>query len=260
MEFQSLQLDYKDQILVVTINRPEALNAINATVMNDLGELFSNQIQNIEGLRGIILTGAGPKSFVAGADIKEFLELSGSQGRDMSAKGQRIFKVIEHCSVPVVAAINGYALGAGCELAMACHLRIASEKARFGQPEVNLGLVPGYGGTQRLVELIGKTRANYLLMTAEMINAQQALTYGLINEVVEPGQEVERATEILKVISTKAPIAISGVIESVNAFQEKSLDGYAAEVHNFGKCCNTEDFREGASAFVEKRKANFQGK
>ena len=259
VNYQTLLTERRGNHYYVTINRPEALNAINATVMSELGELFRNDIPGREGLRGIILQGAGEKSFVAGADIKEFLELSGSQGREMSDKGQNIFDDIERSPIPVIAVIRGYALGAGCELAMACHLRVAGERARFGQPEVNLGLIPGYGGTQRLVRLIGRTKAMEYLMTADMISSQEALQLGLVNHVVPQGQELAKAEEILAKIETKAPLAISAIIESVNAFEDHTLDGYAAEVHNFGKCCNTKDFREGASAFVEKRNAVFTG-
>ncbi len=258
-DYTTLLTERTGNTLLVTINRPEALNALNSTVMAELGLLFQEEVAEREGLRGIIITGAGDKSFVAGADIKEFLELTGTQGREMSEKGQRIFDSIERCHVPVIAAIQGYALGAGCELAMACHMRVAGEKARFGQPEVNLGLIPGYGGTQRLVELIGRTKATELLLTADMIDAEHALRLGLVNHVVPQGQEVEKAQEIIAKIETKAPLAIAGIIESVVAFEDVNLDGYAAEVHNFGRCCNTQDFKEGAAAFVEKRQANFKG-
>ena len=260
MEYTALEVERDGHVLVITVNRPQALNAINQTVMAELGTVFREDIPQREGLRGVIVTGAGEKSFVAGADIKEFLDLTGSQGRDMADRGQRVFLDIERCSLPVVAAIEGYALGAGCELAMACHLRVASERARFGQPEVNLGLIPGYGGTQRLVGLVGRTKALELLLTAEMIGAEEAHRLGLVNHVVESGQTVAKARALLDTIATKAPLAVAAVIESVNAYEDNSLDGYAAEVHNFGKCANTQDFREGAEAFVEKRAANFAGR
>ena len=259
-EYTTLLTERDGPFLTVTINRPEALNAINATVMLELGRLFAEEVPSTEGLRGIIITGAGEKSFVAGADIKEFVELTGSEGRDMSEKGQRIFDLIERCRVPVIAAIKGFALGAGCELAMACHMRVAGERARFGQPEVKLGLVPGYGGTQRLVELIGRTKALEYLLTAEMMDATAALELGLVNYVVPSGQEIAKARELLGKTLDKAPIALEGIIESVNAFNDPGMDGYAAEVYNFGRCANTEDFKEGAAAFVEKRAANFQGR
>lgn len=257
--YQTLLTERSGNILLVTINRPEALNAINATVMSELGYLFGEAILDMQGLRGVILTGAGEKSFVAGADIKGFLGLTGDQGQEMAEKGQRVFDKIERLHIPVIAAIQGYALGAGCELAMACHMRIAGAKAKFGQPEVNLGLVPGYGGTQRLVELIGRTKATELLLTADMINAEEALSLKLVNHVVPQGEEIAKAKEILAKIETKAPIAIAGVIDSIVAFGDKNRDGYDAEVQNFGKCSKTEDFIEGASAFIEKRPANFKG-
>ena len=258
--YDTLLTERQGNVLLVTINRPGALNAINGQVMAELGRLFADDIPGREGLRGVIVRGAGEKSFVAGADIKEFLELTGSQGREMSDKGQAIFERIESCPIPVVAAVHGYALGAGCELAMACHLRVAGERARFGQPEVKLGLIPGYGGTQRLVELIGRTKALELLLTADMIDAEEALRLGLVNYVVPAGEELAKARELISRIEDKAPVAVAAVIESVNAFQDHALDGYAAEVHNFGRCANTEDFREGAAAFVEKRAAQFTGK
>ena len=259
-EFNTLVFEQDGPLLTVTINRPEALNAINTEVMDELGRLFKDELPEREGIRGIILTGAGEKAFVAGADIKEFVGLSGTEGRNMAEKGQRIFAAIENSQIPVVAVIKGYALGAGCELAMACHLRIAGPKARFGQPEVNLGLLPGYGGTQRLVDLIGETKALELLLTADMIGAEEAHRLGLVNHVTEAGGEMAKAVELLRKIAQKAPVAVGSVIESVNAGNDPTADGYAAEVHYFGKCCNTEDFREGAAAFVEKRTPNFTGR
>ncbi len=259
-DYQTLLLDRQDDILLVTINRPEALNAINATVMQELGELFDEDIEAMTGLRGVILRGAGEKSFVAGADIKEFVALSATQAREMSARGQWVFDRIEGSHVPVIAAVQGFALGAGCELAMACHLRVAGERARFGQPEVNLGLVPGYGGTQRLVTLIGRGKALEFLLTADMIGADEALKLGLVNHVVPAGEEVAKSLELLGKMRSKAPIALRQVIMSVNAYGEPNRGGYAAEVEAFGRCAETEDFTEGATAFVEKRPANFQGR
>ena len=259
-DFKTLLTSREADVLTVTVNRPDALNAISGTVMRELNTLFAEVIPEQAGLRGVIVTGAGDKSFVAGADIKEFLELSSADAREMSERGQAVFDRVERCTVPVVAAINGYALGARCELAMACHLRVASERARFGQPEVKLGLVPGYGGTQRLVELIGKTKALELLMTADMIDAPEALRLGLINYVVPHGEVVAKARELITRTLDKAPVAIAGVIESVNAYGDPGADGYAAEVHNFGRCANTDDFKEGAAAFVEKRAAKFVGR
>jgi len=258
-QYENLQIEITDGIAVVTISREKALNALNTQTMLELGRFFGEEGRNIPGLKGVVLTGAGEKAFVAGADITEFTGLDSAQGAAFARRGQDIFFLLERFPRPVVAAVNGFALGGGCELAMACHLRVAGEKARFGQPEVNLGLIPGYGGTQRLIRYIGKTKAMELLMTADMIGAEEAHRLGLVNYVVPAGEEVAKATELIEKIATKAPVAISKVIECVNAYFETDVDGFAHEVETFGQCCGTDDFREGASAFVEKRKANFQG-
>ncbi|BDS13535.1 enoyl-CoA hydratase/isomerase family protein [Aureispira anguillae] len=260
MEYKNLLTTYKDGILVVTINRPKALNALNKQTLSDLRQLFEKDALNLEGLRGVVLTGAGEKAFVAGADITEFNGLDAQGGLDMAQNGHDIFFSIERFHVPVIAAVGGYALGGGCELAMACHIRVASDKALFGQPEVNLGLIPGYGGTQRLIQYIGKGRALELLMTADMIDAQKALDWGLANHVVPHGEEIEKAIEILKKIAKKAPLAISKTIATVNAYFDKEHDGFKQEVLQFAQTVKTEDFKEGAAAFLEKRKAVFQGK
>lgn len=260
MTYTNLLTDFQDGLLTVTINRPKALNALNQQTLSDLRQLFSKDALELEGLRGVILTGAGGKAFVAGADITEFSGLDAQGGMDMAQNGHDIFKLIEQFEHPVVAAVSGYALGGGCELAMACHLRVASEKARFGQPEVNLGLIPGYGGTQRLIQYIGKGRATELLLTADMIDAQKALDWGLVNRVVAHGEEVAAAKELLQKIASKAPIAISKTIAAINAYFDHQVDGFKQEVLLFAKAANTEDFKEGAAAFVEKRKANFKGK
>lgn len=260
MVYENLQVSLENGIATVTITREKALNALNRQTMTELQHFFSENAPSISGLKGVILTGAGEKAFVAGADITEFQGLSPEQGKALAQRGQDIFFLIERFPKPVIAAVNGFALGGGCELAMACHLRIAGEKARFGQPEVNLGLIPGYGGTQRLIQYIGKTKAAELLMTADMIGAEEALRLGLVNSVVPAGEEVAGATALLEKIATKAPIAIAKVIESINAYFEAGTDGFAKEVDAFGECCATDDFREGAAAFVEKRKADFQGK
>lgn len=220
---------------------------------------FEEAAPAIEGLKGVVITGAGEKAFVAGADITEFQGLNPQQGRELAQRGQDTFYLIEHFKRPVVAAVNGFALGGGCELAMACHLRIAGEKARFGQPEVNLGLIPGYGGTQRLVQYIGKSKAMEYLMTAEMIGAADALQLGLVNYVVPAGEEVSKAKELIEKIAQKAPVAITKIIKTVNAYYTAETDGFIAEINAFGECCATEDFHEGAAAFVEKRKAVFKG-
>ncbi len=260
MNYSNLLTEYEDGILLVTLNRPKALNALNKQTFDDLRQLFSKDAFTLEGLRGVVLTGAGDKAFVAGADITEFSGLDTQGGINMAQSGQDVFNLIERFHCPVVAAVGGYALGGGCELAMACHLRIASEKALFGQPEVNLGLIPGYGGTQRLIQYIGKGRALELLMTADMIDAQKALDWGLANQVVPQGEEVAAAKKIVRKIAKKAPIAVAKCIEAVNAFYNKEVDGFSEEVRLFGESANTEDFKEGAAAFVEKRTANFQGK
>lgn len=260
MAYVNLETDFQDGILTVTINRPKALNALNRQTLQDLRQLFGQDALQLNGLRGVVLAGAGGKAFVAGADITEFSGLDTQGGLDMAQNGHDIFNLIEQFKCPVVAAVSGYALGGGCELAMACHLRVASEKARFGQPEVNLGLIPGYGGTQRLIQYIGKGRALELLMTADMIDAQKALDWGLVNQVVAHGEEVEAAKKILQKIAAKAPVAISKTIEAVNAYFDKTKNGFEQEVLLFAKTVNTEDFKEGASAFVEKRNANFKGK
>lgn len=261
MEYKNLLTEYKDGILLVTINRPSSLNALNKNTLADLRQLFEKDALTLEGLRGVILTGAGEKAFVAGADITEFNGLDAQGGLDMSQNGHDIFFSIERFHVPVIAAVNGYALGGGCELAMACHIRVAGEKALFGLPEVTLGLIPGYGGTQRLIQYIGKGRALELLMTADMIDAQKALNWGLANHVVPQGEEVAKATEILKkIIKKAAPIAVAKAIETVNAFFDKEKDGFKQEVLQFAQAVKTEDFKEGATAFLEKRKAAFQGK
>ena len=256
----NLQITWSDNIAIVTVSREKALNALNRQTMDELHEFFSVTAPATPGLKGVVITGAGEKSFVAGADITEFLGLSPAQGKELAQRGQDVFFLIERFDKPVVAAINGFALGGGCELAMACHLRIASEKARFGQPEVNLGLIPGYGGTQRLIQYIGKTKAMELLMTADMIGAEEAHRLGLVNYVVPAGEEVGKATELIEKIAAKAPVAISKIIASVNAFYSDGVNGFDVEVSEFGNCCATEDFKEGASAFVEKRKADFKGR
>ena len=259
MSYQTLLTSLENGILTVTINRPNALNALNYQVFTDLESVFTDYATSIDNLVGVVITGAGEKSFVAGADIKEFTALDAKGAEQLSLRGQRIFDAIEQFSRPVIAAINGFALGGGCELAMACHLRIAGEKARFGQPEVNLGLTPGYAGTQRLVRYIGKAKATELLLTADMIKADEALRLGLVNYVVPAGSEVEKAIELLAKIGTKAPFAVSKVLQCVNAYYS-SDNGQAVEAKAFGECAETEDFVEGVAAFIEKRKANFTGK
>ncbi len=260
MTYNNLLIREEDGILVLTINREKALNALNQETMRELADFFGKDAPQRTHLKGIVLTGAGEKAFVAGADIKEFLDLDDESGKRMAKHGQDVFFLIERFSKPVVAAINGFALGGGCELAMACHLRVAGEKARFGQPEVNLGIIPGFGGTQRLVQYLGKTKALELLLTGDMIDAQQANQLGLVNAVVPAGEEVDQAKALLQKIAGKGPIAIAKVIQVVNAYFEAGVDGYEQEVLAFGMTTGTEDFKEGASAFIEKRKPAFQGR
>lgn len=261
MEYLNLQLHASEEgILLVTVSREKALNALNRQTMEELRYLFAEDLPARSDVRGVIITGAGDKAFVAGADIKEFLDMQAEEGQQMAAKGQETFFLIERSAVPVVAAVNGFALGGGCELAMACHLRIAGERARFGQPEINLGIIPGYGGTQRLIQYVGKTKAMELLLTADMIDAPEALRLGLVNTLVPAGEEVEAARQLLRKILPKAPIAVAKTIAAVNAFFESGTNGFQAEVTAFGATTQTEDFQEGATAFVEKRKPVFKGK
>jgi len=259
MTYSTLLTELENGILTITINRPDKLNALNATVFTEL-EMVTNEIQNNPAIQSAIITGAGPKAFVAGADITEFNGLSNGAAMALARRGQDIFFKIENSTKPIIAAVNGFALGGGCELAMACHFRIASEQAKFGQPEVNLGLIPGYGGTQRLTQLIGKGRAIELLISATMIDAPTALQYGLVNYVVPAADLLLKATAVLDLINTKAPLAVAACIQSVNAVFDEKRDGFTTEINAFGKCFATEDMKEGTGAFLEKRKTNFKGK
>ncbi len=258
MSYTTILTHTNNQILTVTINRPEKLNALNATVFSEL-EMVVEEINNNPEIRSAIITGSGAKAFVAGADITEFNALSKAQAMALSKRGQDIFFKIENSKKPIIAAVNGFALGGGCELAMACHFRIAGSNAKFGQPEVNLGLIPGYGGTQRLTQLIGKGRALELLMSGNMIDATTALQYGLVNYTVSPEELLTKAIEILSSINTKAPLAIAACIETANAVYDETLNGYTTEINAFGACFATEDMKEGTSAFLEKRKPIFTG-
>jgi enoyl-CoA hydratase len=248
----------KDGIWILTINRPEALNAINAEVMESLDVFFSKHKDDFS-LKGVIITGQGEKAFVAGADIKQFANLDQFSGECLSKYGQDVFFKIEQFHAPVIALVNGFALGGGCELAMACHMRIATPNAKFGQPEVNLGLVPGYGATQRLVHLIGKSRAMELLLTADTIDATTALQYGLVNYVVEPSEGLNKSFEIINKISSKGPLAIQKIIQCVNACNDEAINGFVSEHQAFGETLASGDGKEGATAFIEKRKPQFKG-
>lgn len=256
--YQTLTAEVKENILILRLNRPEAMNALNAQMFDELDQFFSNDYKEHQ-MGCVILTGTGEKAFAAGADIKELHGLNSVQAETLSAKGQRIFSLIENFHLPVIAAVNGFSLGGGCELAMACHLRVASVKARFGQPEVNLGIIPGYGGTQRLVQLIGKGKATEYLLTGDMISADDALALGLVNYVVAPEELLAKSTELANKMNAKGPLALKGVIRCVNGFFVPGVDGYALEAKSFGEIANSADFREGTSAFIEKRKTDFKG-
>lgn len=258
MSYTNLLAEEKDGILHLTINRPKALNALNQTTMGELESVFGKDYADRKDLKGVLLTGAGDRAFVAGADIKEFLGVAAEgSGKDMATRGQDVFFLIERFHRPVVALVNGFALGGGCELAMACHLRIATDMARFGQPEVNLGIIPGYGGTQRLNQLIGKGKAMELTLTGNMIDANEAHRIGLVNYVLPAEEARAKAIELLTTIGTKGPVAIEESIKAINAYYAGS--DFEEEAAAFGRASGTKDFAEGAAAFVEKRKANFKG-
>ena len=255
----NLLLDLAGGILTITINREKALNALNIKTLEEIRDAMQTVYDDPE-ITGVIITGAGEKAFVAGADISEFSGVNEVTGRKFSEQGQEIFQMIESCNKPVIAAVNGFALGGGCELAMACHIRIATENAKFGQPEVNLGIIPGYGGTQRMTHLIGKGKAVELMMTAEIISAKMALQLGLANHVVATHDElISKSIELLNTIAQKAPLAIGMVIDCVNAVHLLDEDGYQMEANSFYRCAGSQDFKEGAAAFMEKRAANFKG-
>ena len=258
MSFNNILFHIQNEIATITINRPDKLNALNKETIAEIG-IAIKQSNTDELVKAIILTGAGSKAFVAGADIAELLKLNVEEGTLLSRAGHVVFNAIETSAKPVIAAVNGFALGGGCELAMACHLRVASNNAKFGQPEVNLGLVAGYGGTQRLIQLIGKSKALELHLTADMLTATEALQLGLVNYVTSPEELLPKCVALIEKIKTKSPKAIAGVIRAVNAYFLKDSNGFEVEVQEFGKCFGTADFKEGTTAFLEKRKANFKG-
>jgi enoyl-CoA hydratase len=281
MKYRNLVVEIAESIATVTINRPDVLNALDGDTIGELGQCFRD-LADDDAVRGIILTGAGDRSFVAGADIVELAKQTPMGGAEFSAHGQAVFSLIEGLRKPVVAAVNGFALGGGCELAMACHLRYAHEGAKFGQPEVNLGIIPGYGGTQRLARLVGKGRALELVLSGEMVSATRAYQIGLVNDVLaawkkdDQGREIVNekgkkvfdrdafmawVTDKLQVILTKAPVAVGLAIEAVNRGLEMTLhEGLNVESSLFGLVCTTEDFQEGTKAFLEKRAPDFKGK
>ena len=261
MNYDTLLTTIENNTCVITINRPDKLNALNKNVFNDLDKAIDEVINNPE-IKSAIITGSGPKAFVAGADIAEFAGLTKEQAMALAQRGQDVFFKIENSPKPIVAAVNGFALGGGCELAMACHFRLCSENAKFGQPEVNLGLIPGYGGTQRLTQLVGKGKSMELQMTGNLIDAAEALRLGLVNHITLSEELLAKTKEILQVIHSKAPIAVSKVIQCINTavVNIDNTNGYKKEVAAFGDCFITEDMKEGTTAFLEKRKALFTGK
>ena len=260
MDLENVRLELRLPLAVVTIDRPKVLNALNYRLMSELEHIFLELRQN-QDVRAILLTGAGEKAFVAGADISELAPLGSLEGEQLASRGQRIFHLIENCGKPVIACINGFALGGGCELALACTLRIASTQARLGQPEVKLGILPGYGGTQRLPRLIGKGAALKLILTGEIIGAEEALRLGLVDEVVAPDQLLARCEQLARTIAGAAPLAIRDSIRAVNAGYDLPLAaGLELEASLFGLCCSSSDKREGTQAFLEKRAPNWSGK
>jgi enoyl-CoA hydratase len=256
--YNNILTEQNGHILTITINRPNQLNALNKDTIGELHNAL-NAADQAEGVGVVILTGSGEKSFVAGADIKEFADFSIAQGGELAQKGQeKLFSFVENLSKPVIAAVNGFALGGGLELAMASHIRVASSNARMGLPEVSLGVIPGYGGTQRLAQLVGRGKANELVFTAGMIKADEALKWGLVNHVVEQDELLEKANEIAGKILNNSGTAISSAIHAVNANFQDGVNGYEVEVEEFGKCFGTADFKEGTTAFLEKRKPSFR--
>lgn len=258
-DYQNLLIQEEDGILTITINREDKLNALNVATVEEIRSIFQ-RVYDEKGIKGVILTGSGEKAFVAGADISEISELNEMNARKFAENGQEVFSLIENCHKPVIAAVNGYALGGGCELAMACHIRVATKNAKFAQPEVNLGIIPGYGGTQRLTQLVGKGKALELMMTADMIGAEEARALGLVNHVVENKEALTtRTQEMLEKIMGKAPLAVGMIVNCVNAYFSGDENGYQTEANSFSNCCKSEDFKEGTAAFLEKRPAEFKG-
>ena len=257
MSYNNLTYEIENRINIISINRPEKLNALNIETFSEIDHAIKSSVANDE-VRIIILTGVGEKAFVAGADIKEFVNFTMEQGSELSESGHKILsETIEGCPKPIIAAINGYALGGGLELAMACHLRVASENSKMGLPEVSLGVIPGYGGTQRLPQLVGKGRALDMILTAKMIDADEALAHGLINYKTDQNELMDFVKNLSKKILANSSNAIKNAIKSVNANFEKGIDGFKVEINEFGKCFETKEFNEGTSAFLNKRKPDF---
>jgi len=260
MAYENIKTETRDGILLVTIDRPKVLNALNAKTVEEIGRAFS-EARDDDSIRCVIVTGAGEKAFVAGADINELATLTPLSGKQVSEKGQNVFLEIERFPKPVIAAINGFALGGGCELALACHIRIASEKAQIGLPEVTLGIIPGYGGTQRMARLLGKGKAFELVCSGDRIGAAEAEKIGLVNKVVPADQLMSAAEEMAKKFAARSPVAVRAAIEAINYGSDMPLEeGLLLEATLFGLLCATEDMKEGMKAFLEKRPANFPGK
>jgi len=258
MEYRNILFEETNNIAIVTLNRPDKLNALNHETLTELNKLFE-YIQRAKTISVVIITGSGEKAFVAGADIKELSVLDKKSGLEFSLFGQSVFNKIEKLNKPVIAAINGFALGGGCELALACHIRLASENAKFGQPEVNLGIIPGYGGTQRLARQIGKGLAMEYILTGDMITAEEAIRIGLVNKVYSSDELLMKANELAEKIISKGKKAITAALKSIIAIDSLTLDdGLILEADEFGSCCETDDFKEGTSAFLEKRKPLFE--
>lgn len=257
---ENILIEKQDNLAIVTINRPTKLNALNKATIQELHDAFK-ELNNDSQTKVIVLTGSGEKAFVAGADISEFAHFSDTEGEELAAKGQELlFDFVQNLQTPVIAAVNGFALGGGLELAMSCHFRVASSNAKMGLPEVTLGVIPGYGGTQRLAQLVGKGRAMEMIMTANMIDAETAKTYGLVNHVVPQEELLDLAKGIATKISANSSVAIAKAIDAINANYLDGINGFTTEIKNFGACFATEDFKEGTTAFLEKRKAVFVGK
>jgi enoyl-CoA hydratase len=259
MTFENILTNIEDKVVTITLNRPEKLNALNAKTIEELHEALI-EAENNKDIRAVIITGSGNKSFVAGADIAEFANFSVAEGKQLAATGHfKIFNFIENYSKPVIAAVNGFALGGGLELAMCCHIRVASDNAKMGLPETSLGVIPGYGGTQRLAQLVGKGKAFEMIVTADMLNAQDAYKWGLVNYVVTPEELLTKCKEIVAKISLRSPVAVKTAIRVINAGYNHHLNGFDVEIEEFGKMFGTGDFKEGVKAFLEKRKPTFNG-
>ena len=259
MNYETIILEEKGHICLITLNRPDKLNALNATLLTELQKALQF-CANSELCRAIIITGAGPKAFAAGADIEQLHEQNAETGPDFARFGQSIFTELEYLNKPVIAAVNGFALGGGCELALACHMRFAAPQAKFGQPEVNLGIIPGYGGTQRLTTLVGRAQSMELILSGAIIDSEEALRIGLVNKVFSSETLIDECMKIAELIASKAPLAISGSLKAIRAAEDLGTqEGMESEAIIFGEICGTNDFKEGTSAFLEKRPAQFSG-